>query len=201
MGEGIGMGKTCKLKAVSFQCMTKFTTNLKKIIKKIKIIKIKAETLKKKNTVCAWKYAPWSFDHDCFNSDISVCFLPFHTVHRVLKARNTGVVCCSLQEILRTGVEGGEKGWDGWTISPTQWTWVWANSGRCEGWGDLAWGSPWGRKVAHDLATEQLSSQVLHLLFFLFHLIWISLVPGMTGDFFKLNIGCFYIIRCWILFI
>ena len=27
---GIGMGKTCKLKAVSFQCMTKFTTNLKK---------------------------------------------------------------------------------------------------------------------------------------------------------------------------
>ena len=27
MGGGIGMGKTCKLKAVSFQCMTKFTTN------------------------------------------------------------------------------------------------------------------------------------------------------------------------------
>ena len=24
---GIGMGKTCKLKDVSFQCMTKFTTN------------------------------------------------------------------------------------------------------------------------------------------------------------------------------
>ena len=30
VGGGIGMGKTCKLKAVSFQCMTKFTTNLKK---------------------------------------------------------------------------------------------------------------------------------------------------------------------------
>ena len=27
VGGGIGMGKTCKLKAVSFQCMTKFTTN------------------------------------------------------------------------------------------------------------------------------------------------------------------------------
>ena len=25
VGGGIGMGKTCKLKAVSFQCMTKFT--------------------------------------------------------------------------------------------------------------------------------------------------------------------------------
>ena len=30
VGGGIGMGKTCKLKDVSFQCMTKFTTNLKK---------------------------------------------------------------------------------------------------------------------------------------------------------------------------
>ena len=30
VGVGIGMGKTCKLKAVSFQCMTKFNTNLKK---------------------------------------------------------------------------------------------------------------------------------------------------------------------------
>ena len=33
---GIGMGKTCKLKAVSFQCMTKFTTK-KKIKKNIYI--------------------------------------------------------------------------------------------------------------------------------------------------------------------
>ena len=29
-GGGIGMGKTCKLKDVSFQCMTKFTTKKKK---------------------------------------------------------------------------------------------------------------------------------------------------------------------------
>ena len=34
VGEGIGMGNTCKPMAVSFQCMTKFTTN-KKIKKKI----------------------------------------------------------------------------------------------------------------------------------------------------------------------
>ena len=26
--------------------------------------------------------------------------------------------------------EGGDKEWDGWMASPTQWTWVWANSGR-----------------------------------------------------------------------
>ena len=25
---------------------------------------------------------------------------------------------------------GADRGWDGWMASPTQWTWVWANSGR-----------------------------------------------------------------------
>ena len=34
VGGGIGMGNTCKPMAVSFQCMTKFTTNKKKKEKK-----------------------------------------------------------------------------------------------------------------------------------------------------------------------
>ena len=34
VGGGIGMGNTCKPMAVSFQCMTKFTTNKKNKIKK-----------------------------------------------------------------------------------------------------------------------------------------------------------------------
>ena len=42
VGGGIGMGKTCKLKDVSFQCMTKFTTKKK--------IKNKREKKKKKKT-------------------------------------------------------------------------------------------------------------------------------------------------------
>ena len=36
VGGGIGMGNTCKSMAISFQCMTKFTTNKKKIIIKKK---------------------------------------------------------------------------------------------------------------------------------------------------------------------
>ena len=32
-------------------------------------------------------------------------------------------------ERLRAGGEGKDRGWDGWMISPTQWTWVWVNSG------------------------------------------------------------------------
>ena len=31
---------------------------------------------------------------------------------------------------LKAGGEEGGRGWDGWMASPTQWTWVWANSGR-----------------------------------------------------------------------
>ena len=31
---------------------------------------------------------------------------------------------------LRAGGEVGDRGWDGWMASPTQWTWVWANSRR-----------------------------------------------------------------------
>ena len=31
---------------------------------------------------------------------------------------------------LKPGGEGDDRGWDGWMASPTQWTWVWANSGR-----------------------------------------------------------------------
>ena len=32
-------------------------------------------------------------------------------------------------EGLGAGGEGDDRGWDGWMASPTQWTWVWVNSG------------------------------------------------------------------------
>ena len=32
-------------------------------------------------------------------------------------------------ERLKEGGEGDNRGWDGWMASPTQWTWVWVNSG------------------------------------------------------------------------
>ena len=32
-------------------------------------------------------------------------------------------------EGLGAGGEGYDRGWDGWMASPTQWTWVWVNSG------------------------------------------------------------------------
>ena len=33
-------------------------------------------------------------------------------------------------EWLKAGEGEGDRGWDGWMASPTQWTWVWANFGR-----------------------------------------------------------------------
>ena len=67
-------------------------------------------------------------------------------------------------ERLRVGREGDDRGWDGWMASPTQWTWVWANSGswwwsgkpdvlgfmgsqrvktRLRGWTELNWTEEW----------------------------------------------------------
>ena len=50
---------------------------------------------------------------------------------------------------LRAGGEGDDRGWDGWIASPTQWRWVWVNSGRP---GVLP--SMGLQEVGHDWATE-----------------------------------------------
>ena len=48
------------------------------------------------------------------------------------------------------------KGWDGWMLSPMQWTWTWANSGRWWGTGrPSVLPSMGSQRVRHDWATEQ----------------------------------------------
>ena len=42
--------------------------------------------------------------------------------------------------------EGDDREWGGWMASPTQWTWVWANSRRWRRAGSLTRCSPWGRR-------------------------------------------------------
>ena len=58
-------------------------------------------------------------------------------------------------ERLKAGGEGDDREWDGWMASPTQWTWVWLNSGSW--W----WTGRPGvlqfirlQRVGHDWATE-----------------------------------------------
>ena len=58
-------------------------------------------------------------------------------------------------ERLRAGGEGDDRGWDGWMASPTQWTWVWVDSGSW--WWTGRPGvlqSTGSQRVRHDWATE-----------------------------------------------
>ena len=64
----------------------------------------------------------------------------------------------------RAGGEGDDRGWDGWMASPTQWTWVWGDSGkwwRTEKPGVLQ--SMRLQRVGHDLATQQQQQQIICL--------------------------------------
>ena len=59
-------------------------------------------------------------------------------------------------ERLRTEGEGGLRGWESWMTSPMQWTWTWANSGRCWGTGKPNMLQSMGsQRVGHDRVTEQ----------------------------------------------
>ena len=58
-------------------------------------------------------------------------------------------------ERLKVRGQGDNRGWDGWMASPTQWTWVWVNSGSwwCTGKPGVlqSMGSP---RVGHDRVTK-----------------------------------------------
>ena len=58
-------------------------------------------------------------------------------------------------EGLGVGGEGDDRGWDGWMESPTQWTWVWVNSGSW--WWTGRPGVLWfigSQRVGYDWETE-----------------------------------------------
>ena len=58
-------------------------------------------------------------------------------------------------EGLGAGGEGNDRVWDGWMASPTQFTWVWVNSGSW--WRTRTPGMLWfmgSQRVGHDWATE-----------------------------------------------
>ena len=72
-------------------------------------------------------------------------------------------------ERLRAGGEGGDRGWDGWMASLTQWTWVWVDS-RSWWWtgrpGVLQFVGL--QRVRHDWATELKWYEVVYLMLLLF---------------------------------
>ena len=58
-------------------------------------------------------------------------------------------------ERLRAGWEGDDRVWDGWMASPTQWTWIWVNSGNWWWTGRPGMLQSMGlQRVRYDWATE-----------------------------------------------
>ena len=62
-------------------------------------------------------------------------------------------------ERLKAGGEGDDREWDGWMASPTQWTWVWVNSGSW--WWTGRPGVLRVHGVAESATTEQLNWNVI----------------------------------------
>ena len=73
VGGGIGMGNTCKPMAVSFQCMTKFTTNKKK----------KKEKINKKNKI--FIFNTW---HAANKYDLRL-YIPLKVSYRTMQCDHT----------------------------------------------------------------------------------------------------------------
>ena len=69
-------------------------------------------------------------------------------------------------ERLKAGGEGDNRGWDGWMASPTQWTWVWVNSGSWWWTGRPGMLQSMGsQRVGHDRDWTELSEFHFHFLF------------------------------------
>ena len=69
---------------------------------------------------------------------------------------------------LKVGGEGDNRGWGGWMASPTQWKWVWVNSGSWWWTGRPGMLQSIGlQRVSHDWATELNWSVELKIVFLL----------------------------------
>ena len=70
-------------------------------------------------------------------------------------------------ERLKAEGEGDDRGWDGWVVSPTQWTWVWVNTGSWWWTGRPGLLQSLGsQRVRHDWTTELNWILVIMVLFY-----------------------------------
>ena len=78
-------------------------------------------------------------------------------------------------ERLKVGGEGDDRGWDGWMVSPTRWTWMWARSRSWWWTGKPGVLQSMGlQRVRHDWATE------LNICLSIHHLMNFGLFPLFT---------------------
>ena len=161
--------------AVSFQCMTKSTTNKKK--KKQWIIRKKNDinpiyNCIKRNRRCwrrllrgTWTVRRWnqsipkeiSLEYSLEGLMLKLKLQYFdHLIHITHSHQwveeSTHWKRSWCWERLRSGREGGDRGWNGWMASLTQWIWVWVTLGESEEQEPML--QVMGCRVKHNLETE-----------------------------------------------
>ena len=117
--------------------------------------------------LCCWRRllrVPWTAMRS--NQSILKEISPGCTLKAWYWSWNSSTLATSCEELahwkrlwcwegLGAGGEGDDRGWDGWMASPTQWTWVWVNSGSWWWIGKLGMLQSMGlQRVGHDWATE-----------------------------------------------
>ena len=63
-----------------------------------------------------------------YSLDVLMLTLKLQYFGHLMKRTGSLEKTLMLGKILKAGGEGDNRGWDDWMASPTQWTWVWANS-------------------------------------------------------------------------
>ena len=108
---------------------------------------------------------PWTARR--FNQSILKEITPEYSLEGLMLKRNSNTLTTWYKELthwkrpwcwerLKAGGEADDRGWDGWTASPTQWTWVWASSRTC--WRTRKPGilqAMESQRVGHNWVTEQ----------------------------------------------
>ena len=116
---------------------------------------------------------------------VSSSFAPFSSCLQSFPASGSFKIGrASCRERVKVGGKGDNRGWDGWTASLTQWTWVWVNSGSW--WWIGRPGVLWfmgSQRVGHDWATELNCielNRLHHWLFFILNLVQVTKVASVS---------------------
>ena len=115
-------------------------------------------------TVVLEKRVPWTARRS--NQSITKGISPEYSLEGLMWSWNSNTLATWCKELthlkrrwcwerLTVGVEGDDRGWDGWMASPNQWTWVWVNSGSWWWTGMPGMLQSMGlQRVGHDWVTE-----------------------------------------------
>ena len=100
---------------------------------------------------------PWIFWKDWMDFQLEVLVLKLQYFGHLMQRTDSLEKALMLGKI--DGREGDDRGWDGCVASPTQWTWVWASSGRWWRTGQPGvLQSTGSQRTGHDWAMEEQQS-------------------------------------------